>query len=663
MATLRETGRGKDRLGQALQALANPLYIGRQAEHALFLDYLLDSSRSERILNVHGPGGVGKSTLLDQFRYATASAGGLCLSLDCRDIPHPPDPVAEDIVAAFDRAEPGQRLVLLLDTYEEIGDRDRWLRDLLLTRLPARTLVVIAGRRPLRGSWLASPAWRCLIQSVPLGGFDRPLTREYLQRRGITDESLTEQVWAFTHGHPLGLSLATSLVQEGVSLSTDTPERAEMILDLTRCWLREVPDEALRLLVEAAAAVRSFDEESLAYLIKGPVSHSDFDRLTALSFVRLGKTGWGLHDLVRAIVSRELQWRAPERSHAFWQRSLAWYRGKLAAPAGEGARSLALHEFFLLLKDPLIRALYSDRGLDDGLYVEPARPSEVPELKARFALFAEEQRRNPRGIKWVFHDPETHAQYSAVMTAEVFKADTELLDLDTLLDLEPSAARLCKDAAGQVRGVCVIIPVNRNTIGYLRDAPVSGPYFRRLTPAETAPFLAAKGPPKAWFYRYIAVFDPSATAVARALFRDQLLFLLREGRMIASSSVTLQVQVLRDLGFAEVPGATNQDLGPGITSLVFVLDPRGPRLLQYLDRLAARAGQREPALPANGFGLTAREREVVQMVVAGLTNAEIATKLVISEVTVKKHLTHVFAKTGATNRTQLVRKLIGSAGD
>jgi DNA-binding NarL/FixJ family response regulator len=53
------------------------------------------------------------------------------------------------------------------------------------------------------------------------------------------------------------------------------------------------------------------------------------------------------------------------------------------------------------------------------------------------------------------------------------------------------------------------------------------------------------------------------------------------------------------------------------------------------------------------FGLTSRELEIVGAVVAGHTNKEIARRLSISENTVKRHLTHIFNKLGASSRVEL----------
>jgi DNA-binding NarL/FixJ family response regulator len=53
-------------------------------------------------------------------------------------------------------------------------------------------------------------------------------------------------------------------------------------------------------------------------------------------------------------------------------------------------------------------------------------------------------------------------------------------------------------------------------------------------------------------------------------------------------------------------------------------------------------------------GLTAREVEVLRLVAKGMTNAQIAQELVLSEKTVATHLTHIFNKTNSENRAAAV---------
>ncbi|GGZ39682.1 DNA-binding response regulator [Streptomyces inusitatus] len=62
---------------------------------------------------------------------------------------------------------------------------------------------------------------------------------------------------------------------------------------------------------------------------------------------------------------------------------------------------------------------------------------------------------------------------------------------------------------------------------------------------------------------------------------------------------------------------------------------------------------RNPAVPAAKV-LSAREREVLELVARGTSNREIARELFISEATVKTHLTHLYGKLGVKDRAAAV---------
>ena len=61
--------------------------------------------------------------------------------------------------------------------------------------------------------------------------------------------------------------------------------------------------------------------------------------------------------------------------------------------------------------------------------------------------------------------------------------------------------------------------------------------------------------------------------------------------------------------------------------------------------------------------LSARQREILEMVVEGLSNAEIACRLYLSESTIKQHLRVVYKVLGVSNRTQVAKAMREHAGD
>ncbi|MFY9926939.1 MAG: response regulator transcription factor, partial [Streptosporangiaceae bacterium] len=113
----------------------------------------------------------------------------------------------------------------------------------------------------------------------------------------------------------------------------------------------------------------------------------------------------------------------------------------------------------------------------------------------------------------------------------------------------------------------------------------------------------------------------------------------------------------KDAGAAEIQQALHR-----VADGQAALDPAVQRHL--VEAIASGPADAVPASPDNtaragaGAGLpgnlTPREAEVLTLIAAGLSNTEIAERLVVSEATVKSHVNHMLPKIGARDRAQAV---------
>jgi DNA-binding NarL/FixJ family response regulator len=103
----------------------------------------------------------------------------------------------------------------------------------------------------------------------------------------------------------------------------------------------------------------------------------------------------------------------------------------------------------------------------------------------------------------------------------------------------------------------------------------------------------------------------------------------------------------KDAGAAEIRDALER-----VMSGQAAIDPAVQHhLLQAIATGSDTPASRTPQFPD---GLTQREAEVLALIAQGLSNTEIADRLVVSETTVKSHINHLFAKSGVRDRAQAV---------
>jgi hypothetical protein len=362
----------------AMTALDERLFVDREPEVAKFREWLAQGAVEPAILDVSGPGGMGKSTLLRAFRRVAEAEGWRVVHADGSAFKPTPGQLSHAITGA--RGRDGADYlneaptVLMLDTFEKLEPLTHYLQDQFLPRLRRNVKVVLSGRQPLGRAW---SAWGPVVQTIMLSGFPREASRKYLGVRGIGSD-LEAEITAAAGGSPLALSLAADMAtQFGVREFRAAPEWRLAVRRLVEDLLRDVSNQELRLLLEAAAVVRQFDEDLLAAMVGREDITAAFAALCGLSSVRPAEHGLTLHDDIRRILIEDLRWRRPERFIEL--RSRAWRHYRHRMRESPEAAWLIADELHLSGND-LIQAMFSQTTDAVPLPVERAGPAERDQI-------------------------------------------------------------------------------------------------------------------------------------------------------------------------------------------------------------------------------------------------------------------------------------------
>ncbi|MDR6879580.1 helix-turn-helix transcriptional regulator [Bacillus sp. 3255] len=686
----------KDLLSR-VQQKENDFLVGRDSETEQYLRFLKGETVDDKnIWNLFGTGGVGKSTLLDTMRRMSVRPDCVFLYLDSRDFHHTHDELckrllqqcpspfltqnkdganpSESFISTIQELSQSARVTIAFDTYEEMDDLDTWLREQLIQWLPNQVLVVIAGRTPLKGHWQLSPAWRERVKRIPLGYFDRQKSFAYLRKCGISSLDQQKKMWSLTKGHPLALSLSVS----AFSGNTDDWEDSggeDWFDQLVELWFREVPDPDIRQWVESASVLRKFDQESLSFISGKSISSDMFTQLCRLSFVRKAARGWMLHDLMRDAVCKMLKERSPSRYKSLLVRCAAYYKSRINQSPRDGSVSWELGELFWYIGNATIRWILSPSAKGQ-YYWEPITEDNVIQgeryIRRRYAEALPVVRTEV--------DPVSDQIIEQKMDIHFDLSKLDSIHLRSYLDIDHEIVKLLRTNEGQIVGLSVIFPIHSETMPYLLADPLASPFFKSLTPSELEHFLVPAHRPAGWFIRIIDIANSEDATLTMEAISLLFSFMISGGFLIASPPPhPLFIQPHLDMGFQEVPNVKHCYYDGVTPTSTYVLDTRGNKLELLLEGLLQKSGMQDLApadeetsqpdtqsttLKEADFTdiLTAREKEIVQLVVQGQSNAEIGANLFIAEVTVKKHLKSVYEKLRISNRTQLLRMYLTHGG-
>ena len=212
---------------------------------------------------VHGPGGIGKTTLLDAMARVTRGGGRQVTYLDARDVECSP---AAALAAVHERTVDDPAAVLPVDGYELLAPLDGWFRTQFLPARPAGALTVVAGREAPAAAWWLDQGWRRLVSVHRLDELDDADSRDLLLGLGVTDQ--VSRLAQLGRGYPLAPAMLAEVDRSGrrPDQLSDVPDAVGQLCALI---LDDVPDEAHRTGLATCAHATRTTQDLLTRMI-GP---------------------------------------------------------------------------------------------------------------------------------------------------------------------------------------------------------------------------------------------------------------------------------------------------------------------------------------------------------------------------------------------------------
>jgi hypothetical protein len=245
-----------------------------------------------------------------------------------------------------------QRVILAIDTYENLRLLDGWLRTEFVPALTENVRVILAGREAPLFAWEAAPGWHGFFRSIPLGPLDPDAAITLLERDGI-HPSVARQLNGVVRGHPLALVLGAGAVRERPDLLIEEAALQRVLQALAGVYLDGL-DPQTREALDAAAAVRRMTKSLFRAMVPGAAPEDGLERLRRLPFVDVMRDGLVVHETVQQAVVAVLRSTDPERYRRL--KAAAWRQLRLeVSGVGRGELWRYTADMLFLLENPVPR--------------------------------------------------------------------------------------------------------------------------------------------------------------------------------------------------------------------------------------------------------------------------------------------------------------------
>jgi hypothetical protein len=358
-------------LGRRLVDRDKARFVGRQRELELFDELFVDDPPANVVL-VHGPAGIGKSTLLREVVRRAERWGWRPRWIEGRDLLPLPDAIEDTLTGARQEERP----LIVFDSYERMTALGGYLRQSVLPSLPARAIVVVAGRGLPEVSW-STGGWETVVREVELGGLSREESRELLRLAGVEDQRLVREAILWSEGSPLALALTA---EPGVRWRPASEGGGPADPGVVRALVRRLAGSELEgaqfAVLGVAALARLTTVDLLRHVLPETNAERAYQWLASRTFTEPLGDGVTLHELVGKTLRADLRRRDPSRQQELRQRIADYLHAH--AVAGNLLLSVDLAH---LIENRSIRWGYSWAG--SGRYrIDSVRPGDAEAVRA-----------------------------------------------------------------------------------------------------------------------------------------------------------------------------------------------------------------------------------------------------------------------------------------
>ena len=283
----------------------------------------------------------------------------------------------------------------------------------------------MASRPPPASPWRTDIDWADLTRILPLRDLLPDESQRYLSARGIPGDQHAA-ILAFTHGHPLALTLVADVLSRdgaphtlgAVSHSAHAPlfePEPDVVRALLERLTQDAPSAAHRLALDICVRMWATTEALLTDMLAGQDdadAHAIFEWLSQLSFIEQGPFGLFPHDLAREALDADWRWRNPEGFRQLTYQLFAHLYTKFQQARGKEQQRIWFYLLYLCRHSPAYRPYYEWSTLGSA-YAEVASSHDHPAILAMVARHQGEAAAQIAAY-WLQRQPQAFRVYRSV---------------------------------------------------------------------------------------------------------------------------------------------------------------------------------------------------------------------------------------------------------